>query len=48
MKRIVPSSSGGMNSLPMRDHGIQVRTTAASAAAITAHRCRSTNAMTGR
>ena len=24
MKRIVPSSSGGMNSLPMRVHGIQV------------------------
>ena len=48
MKRIVPSSSGGMNSEPILLHGIQVRTTSAAATPITGHRLRSTREITGR
>ena len=43
-----PSSSGGMNSPPIRCHEIQVRITAAAASASTVHRCRNTTPMTGR
>ena len=39
MKRMVPSSSGGMNSLPIRVQGIQVSTSATSAPRSTAQRC---------
>ena len=48
MKRIVPSSSGGRNSLPSRAHGIHVSTSAATATPITPHRCRSTQPIVGR
>ena len=47
MYNSVPSSSGGMNSLPMRCNGIQLTMSAAHAAAITGQRLRSTKAITG-
>ena len=48
MKRIVPSSSTGMNSLPVRDQGIQVRINVTTAAPITGQRCPSTKVISGR
>ncbi|MNC87376.1 hypothetical protein D3C83_30990 [compost metagenome] len=48
MTRSDPSSRGGMNSLPIRVNGTHVTISAATAAATTGHRQRSTRSMTGR
>ena len=48
INRIVPSSTGGMNSLPIRDHGIQVTISVATAIHTTGHRWRSTEVINGR
>ncbi len=48
MSMMLPSFSGGMNSLPSRWYGTTVASSASTAAPITGHRCRSTKAISGR
>ncbi len=48
MSIMLPSLSGGMNSLPSRDKGTSVIMNAIAAPMIVCHRCRSTKAITGR